>query len=174
MNTQMAYLIGMILGNGEVQHRVDTTTITIELPHKNLIDDEGREVAIYVKSSLTDIRNIVEPLIGHSLPISETKRATQFSFTKRNEDYTMREILRFIGNGVHHSTMTMNNELFNMTTDEKKELLRGMADVTGYIRRSNIAYGQDGAHRVYIEIPGNWQLVIDIANMLKDLSPHLR
>ena len=70
MNTQMAYLIGMILGNGEVQHRVDTTTITIELPHKNLIDDEGREVAIYVKSSLTDIRNIVEPLIGHSLPIS--------------------------------------------------------------------------------------------------------
>lgn len=33
MNTQMAYLIGMILGNGEVQHRTDTTTITIELPH---------------------------------------------------------------------------------------------------------------------------------------------
>ena len=57
-----------------------------------------------------------------------------------------------------------------MTTDEKKELLRGMADVTGYIRRSNIAFGQDGAHRVYIEIPGNWQMVIDIANMLKDLD----
>ena len=48
MNTQMAYLIGMILGNGEVQRRNDTTTITIELPHKNLIDDEGREVSIYV------------------------------------------------------------------------------------------------------------------------------
>lgn len=170
MNTQMAYLIGMILGNGEVQHRNETTTITIELPHKNLIDDEGREVAIYVKSSLTDIRNILGPLIGDSLPVSETKRATQFSFTKQNEDYTMREILRFIGNGVHHSTMTMNNELFNITTDEKKELLRGIADVTGYIRKSNVAFGQDGAHRVYIEIPGNWQLVIDIANMLKDLD----
>ena len=170
MNTQMAYLIGMILGNGEIQRKSDTTTITIELPHKNLIDDEGREVAIYVKSSLTDIRNIIESLVGQSLPISETKRATQISFTKSNEDYTMREIMRFIGSGVHHSTMTMNSELFNMTTDEKKELLRGMGDVTGYIRRSNIAYGQDGAHRVYIEIPGNWQLVIDIANMLKDLD----
>ena len=161
MNTQMAYLIGMILGNGEVQRKTDTTTITIELPHKNLIDDEGREVAVYVKSSLADIRSVIEPLIGHSLPISETKKATQFSFTKPNEDYTMREILRFIGNGVHHSTMTMNSELFSMTTDEKKELLRGMADVTGYIRRSNIAFGQEGWHRVYIEIPGNWQLVID-------------
>lgn len=170
MNAQMAYLIGMILGNGEVQRKADTTTITIELPHKNLIDDEGREVAVYVKSSLADIRNVIEPLIGHSFPILETKRATFFSFTKPNEDYTMREILRFIGNGVHHSTMTMNSELFSMTTDEKKELLRGMADVTGYIRKSNIAFGQEGWHRVYIEIPGNWQLVIDIANMLKDLD----
>ena len=121
MNTQMAYLIGMILGNGEVQRKSDTTTITVELPHKNLIDDEGREVSVYVKSSLADIRGIVEPLIGYSLPISQTKRATQFSFTMPNADYTMREILRFIGNGVHHSTMTMNDELFGMKTDEKKE-----------------------------------------------------
>lgn len=170
MNVEMAYLIGMILGNGEVQRRADTTTITIELPHKNLTDDEGREVAIYVKSSLTDIRTIIEPLIGHSLPISQTKRATQISFTKNNEDYTMREIMRFIGSGVHHCTMTMSSELYEITTDEKKELLRGMADVTGYIRRSNLAFGNDGWHRVYIEIPGNWQMVIDIANMLKGLD----
>lgn len=170
MNGQMAYLLGMILGNGEIQRRNDTTTITVELPHKNLLDDDGREVSVYVKSSLTDIRNIVEPLIGYSLPISQTKRATQFSFTMSNSNYIMREILRFIGNGVHHSTMTMNDELFNITTDEKKELLRGIADVTAYIRKSNIAYGQKGSHRVYIEIPSNWQMVIDIANMLKDLD----
>lgn len=170
MNTQMAYLVGMILGNGEVQRKQNETTITIELPHKNLLDDEGREVSVYVKSSLADIRTIVEPLIGNSLPIIQNKRATQISFTKNNADYTMREILRFIGNGVHHSTMTMSNELFSMTTDEKKELLRGIADVTGYIRKSNVAFGQDGCHRVYIEIPGNWQMVIDIANMLKDLD----
>ena len=170
MNGQMAYLIGMILGNGEIQRRNDTTTITVELPHKNLLDDDGREVSVYVKSSLTDIRNIVEPLIGYSLPISQTKRATQFSFTMSNSNYIMREILRFIGNGVHHSTMTMNDELFNITTDEKKELLRGIADVTAYIRKSKIAYGQKGSHRVYIEIPSNWQMVIDIANMLKDLD----
>lgn len=170
MNTQMAYLIGMILGNGEVQRKQNETTITIELPHKNLLDDDGREVSIYVKSSLIDIRNIIEPLIGHSIPITETKRATLVSFTKPNADYTMREIIRFIGNGVHHSSMTMNNELFSMTTDEKKELLRGIADVTGYIRKSNMAFGQDGCHRVYIEIPANWQMVIDIANMLKSLD----
>ncbi|HHS92121.1 MAG TPA: hypothetical protein ENK82_02125 [Campylobacterales bacterium] len=170
MNNQMAYLAGMILGNGEIQRNKNDTTITIEIPHKNLKDDEEREVTVYVKSSLVDIRSVVEPLIGHSLSISQTKRATSISFTKPNGDYTVREILRFIGSGVHHSTMTMNDELFNITTDEKKELLRGIADVTGYIRKSNIAFGQDGCHRVYIEIPGNWQFVIDIANMLKKLD----
>lgn len=64
----------------------------------------------------------------------------------------------------------MNPELFGITTDEKKALLKGIADVTGYIRKSNIAFGQDGAHRVYIEIPGNWYMVIDIANMLKAID----
>ena len=170
MNTQMAYLIGMILGNGEVQRSTNNTTITIEIPHKNLRDDEGLEVAIYVKSSLADIRGVLEPLLGHSLPISQTKKATSISFTKSNENYIIREILRFISSGVHHSSMIMNDDLFNITTDEKKELLRGIADVTGYIRNSNKAFGQEGHHRVYIEIPGNWQFVIDLANMLKKLD----
>lgn len=170
MNVQMAYLIGMILGNGEVQRGNDDTTITIDIPHKNLLDDAGREVTVYVRASLTDIRGIVEPLLGYALSITQTTRSTKISFTKSNQDYTMREILRFVGNGVHHSTMAMNDELFSMNIEEKKELLRGMADVTGYIRKSNIAFGQEGAHRVYIEIPGNWNMVIDVANMLKELD----
>lgn len=170
MNNQMAYLVGMILGNGEIQRNTSNTTITIEIPHKNLKDDEGLEVLVYVKCSLINIRDVIEPLLGHSMSITQNKIATSISFTKPNEDYAMREILRFIGNGVHHSTMTMNDELFNMTTDQKKELLRGVADVTGYIRKSNLAFGEEGHHRVYIEIPGNWQFVIDIANMLKKLD----
>ncbi len=170
MNNQMAYLVGMILGNGEIQRNTNDTTVTIEIPHKNLRDDEGLEVSIYVKSSLVDIRTVIEPLLGHSLSISQNKTVTVISFTKPNGDYTIREILRFIGSGIHHSTMTMNDELFNITTDEKKELLRGVADVTGYIRKSNKAFGEVGHHRVYIEIPGNWQFVIDVANMLKKLD----
>ena len=65
MNAQMAYLIGMILGNGEVQRGSEETTVTIDIPHKNLLDDEGREVTVYVRASLTDIRGIVEPLLDN-------------------------------------------------------------------------------------------------------------
>ena len=167
MNIEMAYLLGMIIGNGELQQYSTQTKVTIDIPHKNLYTDDMKDTAIYVKASLFDIQSTLEPLIGQHLIQSETRYSTKITFTKTNNEYVMREILRLVGSGVHHSTMTMNNELFSITTDEKKSLLRGIADVTGYIRKSNIAFGQEGAHRVYIEIPGNWYMVIDIANMLK-------
>ena len=170
MNTEMAYLVGMILGNGEIQRGNRETTITIDIPYKNLRTDDMRDVAIYVRASVVDIRAIVEPLIGIGLAVTQTAHSTKLSFTKNNEDYVVREILRFVQGGRHHSTMRMAPELFNITTDEKVSLLRGIADSTGHIRRSNIAYGQEGCHRVYIEIPGNWYMVIDIANMLKDVD----
>lgn len=167
MNVEMAYLLGMILGNGEIQQDSTQTKVTIDIPHKNLYTDDMKDTSIYVKASLFDIQTILEPLLGQHLSQSETKHSTKITFTKPNNEYVLREILRFVGSGTHHSTMKMNEELFSITTDEKKALLRGIADVTGYIRKSNIAFGQDGAHRVYIEIPGNWYMVIDIANMLK-------
>lgn len=170
MNTEMAYLLGMILGNGEIQRGTSTTTVTIEIPYKNLYTDDNKDVAVYVKASIVDIRSIVEPLLGHAVAVTETSNSTKLSFSKPNEEYVIREIIRFIGAGTHHSTMEMNPELFSITTDQKKALLRGIADVTGYIRKSNIAFGQVGAHRVYIEVPRNWKMVIDISNMLKDVG----
>lgn len=170
MNTEMAYTLGMILGNGEIQRGNRETTITIDIPYKNLYTDDLKDVSIYVKASIVDIRGIVEPLIGHNLKISESLHSTKMTFTKPNDEYVMREILRLIGSGRHHSTMRMHPELFTMTADQKKALLRGMGDVTGYIRKSNIAFGQDGMHRVYIEIPGNWYMVIDLSNMLKEVD----
>ena len=54
----MAYLIGMILGNGEIQQGNNETTVTIDIPHKNLYTDDQKDVQIYVKASIVDIRSI--------------------------------------------------------------------------------------------------------------------
>ena len=170
MNNEMAYLLGIILGNGEIQKGTKETTVTIDIPYKNLYTDDLKDVGIYVKASTVDMRSIIEPLIGHDLIVTQSKHSTKMTFTKTNDEYVIREIVRLTENGTHHSTMRMHADLFSMTTDQKKALLKGIADVTGYIRKSNIAFGQDGAHRVYIEIPGNWYMVIDIANMLKDVD----
>lgn len=170
MNTQMAYLLGMILGNGEIQRERTETKITIEIPYKNLKDDSNLDVAIYVNASLIDIKSVIEPLIGIRMIVENTKHATRLSFTKSNEDYLIREIMRFVNNGTHHSSMEMDSALFSITREEKRELLRGIADVTGHIRKSNIAYGDKTHHRVYIEVPKNWKMVIYISNLLKDLD----
>ena len=142
MNAEMAYLLGMILGNGEVQQDERSTRVTIDIPHKNLYTDDMREAAVYVRASLMDIQYILEPLLGQHLTHTSLQHSTKVSFEKPNDEYVMREILRLIGAGTHHSTMRMNEELFSISTDEKKALLRGVADVTGYIRKSNIAFGQ--------------------------------
>lgn len=170
MNIEMAYLIGMILGNGEIQKGSQETIVTIDIPHKNLYTDDLKDIKVYVKASIVDIRSIIEPLLGSSVKCTQENRSTKLSFSKPNEEYVMRQILKFVGNGSKHSSMKMSDELFDISTDEKKSLLRGIADVTGYIRKSNIAFGQEGAHRVYIEIPGNWEMVIDISNLLKDVG----
>lgn len=170
MNVEMAYLIGLVLGNGEIQRGSRETTVTVDLPYKNLYTDDFKDVAVYVKASIVDIRAIIEPLIGREVTVTQFNNSTKLSFTKDNNEYVLREIIRLIDKGTHHSTMRMHPDLFAIGKEEKKSLLRGIADSTGYIRRSNIAFGQDGAHRVYIEIPGNWYMVIDIANMLRDVD----
>ncbi len=79
---------------------------------------------------------------------------------------TTREINRFIGNAVSHNNINIHKDIFACTHDERKQFIKGFADVTGYIRRSN-AYFEKFEHRVYFEIPQNWQMVIDICNLLK-------
>lgn len=86
MNVEMAYLTGMILGNGEIQRGTRETTITIDIPYKNLYTDDLKDVSVYVKASTVDIRSIIEPLIGHDLTVTQSKHSTKMSFTKSNDD----------------------------------------------------------------------------------------
>lgn len=165
MNNEMAYLLGMITGNGEVQRGAIETTIVIEIPHKKLCTEFQREVAIYVKASITDIRQVLEPLLGTSLNFNQNANVSFLSFTKNNEDYLMREILRYIGRATSHENMRISREVFDFKEDERKQFIKGFGDVTGYIRRSNYFFDRQ-MHRVYFEIPQNWSLVVDFCNLL--------
>ena len=167
MNIEMAYLLGMICGNGEIQRNSVNTTVSIDIPHKKLQTEEIHDVRLYVKASIADIRKVVEPLIGAGLDFIQNQSSTVLSFTKPNSDYLIREINRYIGRARSHNDIKMHEDIFKCTIDERKQFLRGFADVTGYIRRSNYYVGAKYQHRVYFEIPHNWQMVIDICNLLK-------
>ena len=169
MNIEMSYLLGMICGNGEIQRTSVNTIVSIDIPHKKLETEEIHDVKLYVKASIADIRNIIEPLIGAGLTFVQNASSTILSFVKPNTDYLIREINRFVGNAVSHNDISIHSDIFSCTLDERKEFLKGFADVTGYIRRSN-AYFNKYEHRVYLEIPNNWQMVIDICNLLKSVD----
>lgn len=171
MDIRMAYLLGMVYGNGEVKVTNHDTTVLIEIPHKKQLTEEKQDVNVYVKASLDDIRKIVEPVVGIGLTTSGNKSRTALSFTKPNNEYIMTEILRFVGGAsCSHGSMQLNNDVFDFTRDEKINFLRGFADATGYIRRSNYPFAETHMHRVYLEIPDNWELVAGIANLLKSVD----
>ena len=169
MNNEMAYLLGMITGNGEIQRGSIDTTIVIEIPHKKLETEFQKDVRIYVKASITDIRQVLEPLVGTGLVFNQNANVSFISFTKRNEDYLMREIMRYIGRATSHENIRISPEVFNFTEDERKQYIKGFADVTGYIRKSNYFFDKK-MHREYFEIPQNWGLVIDFCNLLHSVD----
>ena len=137
MNNEMAYLLGMVTGNGEIQRGVNETTVVIEIPHKKSETEFQKDVAIYVKASITDIRQVLEPLLGTSLMFNQSANVSYLSFSKSNEDYLMREILRYIGRATSHENIRISPEVFSFTEDERRQFIKGFADVTGYIRKSN-------------------------------------
>lgn len=169
MNIEMAYLLGLVCGNGEIRRGPSDTNICIEIPHKKLMTEQNNDVKIYVKASIADIRTILEPLITTHIVFTSGKNKSTLSFTKPNTDYLIREILRYTGNASSHENIRIHPEIFDFTKDQKIYFLRGFADVTGYIRRSNY-FIEKHKHRVYLEVPRNWELVVDICNLLKSVD----
>ena len=169
MNTVMAYLVGMISGNGEVKRGAVNTIISIEIPHKKMRTEENQDVRVYVKASITDIRAILEPLIGAELQCVQQDNVSILSFSKPNADFLIWTILQYIGNATSHENIRIDRTVFNFSKDERISFLRGFSDVTGYIRRSNY-YFRNYCHRVYLEVPHNWFLVADVCNLLKSVD----
>ena len=168
-NPQFVYLLGMIIGKGTIIRDKYNTEIRIEMPHK-LLTIQGQNTELSIKSSLEDIRNVINPLIGVSLSSTHQKSKTIIQFTKPNGDFLIREINRYLGNQSSWQKFRIPDYIMTNSVDMKKEFLIGLSDVTAHIRQSNNAFGYKYHHRVYIEIPQNWYLVIDIANLLKSLD----
>lgn len=169
MNNEMAYLLGMIMGNGEIKRNGQLTTISISIPHKKLQTEDENDVHVYVAASVTNIRNVLEPLISKDLSFIQNKSKSILTFTKNSEDYLIREILQFVDNIVSCENMRIPDHFFESSKDIKLSFLRGFSDVTGYIRRSNYFFDKY-MHRVYIEVPHNWYMVVDICNLLSSID----
>ena len=168
-DVDLAYLLGMVVGKGYKIQKSEDTEYRIEIPHK-LMKVEGMEAKISVKASLLDIKQRLDPLIDKKINVStESKSLTIISFKLKNESYLARELNRMLTFN-NYKEFRIPKDVFNASKDIKLEFLRGLSDVTGHARKSNLAFGDQSGHRVYIEIPDNWYLVVDICNLLKEVD----
>ena len=143
MNVEMAYLMGMIIGNGEIQRSRAETTISISLPHKTQYTDATRDIPLAVKASVADIMTILQPIVGAVLRYTQNQKKTETTifFTKPNADYLITEIVRLCGAHISCETMRIPDYFFSSATNEEiKSFLRGIADVTAHIRNSNMFF----------------------------------
>ncbi len=169
MNNEMAYLLGMIVGNGCIQRGARETTVSVDIPHKKLKTELSMDVRVYVKASISDIQAVIEPLIATRVGFAQESNVTVLSFRKSNDDYLTRELLRYTGSASSHEYTRVHADVHSFSRDERLHLLRGFGDVTGYIRRSNYFFSKY-MHRTYLEVPHNWELVADICNLLKSVD----
>lgn len=170
LNPDIAYLLGMIVGKGEIKRDKKYTEVIINIPHKNLgIENEDTQQSI--KASLLDIIRRLKPLVGADLEndTSNPYVATLY-FSKNNGDFLIRTLNAYLKYHNTWRTFRIPAEIFESSADVKKEFLRGLADVTGHIRASNYYYDKLKDNRVYLEIMDNWDLAIDVANLLKTLD----
>lgn len=168
-NPDMSYLMGMIVGKGHKITGQAETEFKIEIPHKSL-EVEGLETTLSTKASLLDIKQRLDPVIDSKIDvIKQSKSMTVISFKLNNQSYLATEMNRMLTNN-HYKNFRVPKEIFGATRDIKLEFLRGLSDVTGHIRDSNRAFSDPSKHRVYIEIPENWYLVVDICNLLKEVD----
>lgn len=168
-NAELAYLLGMIAGKGILRRHSTDTDVIVEIPHKSF-EIEGMEAPLYVKASLDDIRKAIEPLIDTPLRSTQETTKTTLQFKKNNQDFLIREINRYFSGFRDFDDFRIPSEIFTSPTDIKKQFLMGFSDVTAHVRSSNYAYGLLFNQRVYIEIPNNWYIVVDICNLLKSID----
>lgn len=171
MNTNSAYLLGMILGNGEIQDTSNGVNITIDIPFKNLRTDDDKDASVYVKASLFSITPLINSVIQPATLINtQEEHSVKISFDLDRTHPFLETLYTYIEIGTKQQNFVISPMVYDLASSYRLSLLRGLADVTAYIRMSNIAYGKPYQHRVYIEVPRNWYMVISIARLLQSVD----
>jgi len=170
LNPDIAYLLGMIVGKGQIVRGQQMTEVLIDIPHKNLtLENQNTQQSI--KASLLDLIMRLRPLIGAELIVdADNPRITHLRFEKQNQDYLVRTINEYLQLQRNYRSFRIPKEMYDASPDIRREFLKGFCDVTAHIRKSNAAFGQSWGHRVYIEVVDNWEVVADVANLLETLD----
>lgn len=172
LTPDISYLLGLITGRGEIQYTNEVKKIVIDFEYKTL----KSKAIIKVFDQKLHIQTSLDPVV---LRLQNIGINTQKVITETNLSLVLRWqqkdiawfFIKYLINGTRFSyhDFLIPESVSESTDANKKEFLRGLSDVTAYVRNSN--RDQVGRHRVYIEISNkNWFLPPQICQLSQSLN----
>lgn len=171
MDEDVAYLVGLILVRGTLVEEGDIRRLSIEFPYKSL-EATGVSTSVNQRGALllavNSIRDRVNELLDVDLKVEDLNNSVVLSSVFTKNSMAWRNLKLILGNRVSYAEFQLNPVFYEVETNIRKELVRGVADATGFIRPSNNYYGR---HRIYFEINNaNWHLPIQMCKLLQEMS----
>jgi len=172
LTPDISYLLGLITGRGTIQYSNDVKRISIDFEYKSLKTKAIKKIFDQRLHIQTSLDPIVYRLQQMGIEVRKVVQGKQLSIVLYwlNEDISWL-FIKFLINGTRFSyhDFGVPEPIYKTTNDNKKEYIRGISDVTGYVRNSN--RDRIGKHRVYIEISNrNWLLPPQICELVQSLN----
>ncbi|NLN73510.1 MAG: hypothetical protein GX140_04620 [Bacteroidales bacterium] len=177
LTPDISYLLGLITGRGEIQYNQDIKKIIIDFEFKTLKSTaitKTFDQKLHIQTSLDKIVVRLQNMgINVLKDVSDNRISLVLKWDKEDISWLF---IKYLINGTRFSyhDFQVPEPIFESTVANKKEFIRGISDVTAYVRASNyygFSAGQPKRYRVYIEITQkNWHLPPQLCQLLQSVD----
>ena len=175
LTADISYLLGLITGRGQIQYNQHIKKIIIDFEYKSQKIKSGKldlDQKMHIQVSLDQV---IVRLTNMGISVSKNVSENNISIVlKWDKDDIAWLFIKYLINGTRFSyhDFQIPEPIFESTEINKKEFLRRIGDVTGYVRPSNYyGFSEPYRHRVYIEITQkNWGLPSQLCRLLQSIQ----
>ncbi|MCD6417459.1 hypothetical protein J7M00_01585 [bacterium] len=168
LDEDVAYLLGLITGRGEIVVNDRHFFISIHFPFQKTELEGMDQFSGFVASVASSILPRLKNLLGASVELSvyEDKNVAIIAeFNKEN--MIVRNLGLILGTTNYRDFIVPDVVMNNKNKEIQLEFLRGFSDTSANIRRSNRDI--NGEHRVYLDVlNSNWHLPVSMCELIQD------
>jgi len=173
IDTDVAYLVGMIIARGSFHQDGDVRRLIIQFPYR--LDsmtpvpgseiDMDRETAL--RLSLDGIRNRISELLEVDLRVERKAHEVSLYAVFPRETISWRDLRFITGGKSSYHEFEVPEIIFDSDSDVQKEFLRGIADTS--CEPSYADRDQSERQRIVIQVQfGNWILPVQLCKLLQE------